>query len=66
MKPWQDISTAPKDGTWIQLLIPYDRSKFSEIDCTDEGQWDKDDHCFRFIGDDGADDIQPTHWRPLK
>lgn len=84
---WQQIQTAPKDGSRMQLLIPYNRKKFSEAQCTDEGYWDAEaEHlywgdrttdpdwkklrpvtkgCFRFDGDDGAFDIQPTHWRPL-
>jgi hypothetical protein len=62
---WQPIETARKDGTWIKLLIPYNPEKYSEADCTDEGCWDKQDICFRFVGDDGPDDIQPTHWMPL-
>jgi hypothetical protein len=85
MAEWQPIETAPRDGTRIQLLIPYDRDKFTEAQCTDEGYWDADvEHdvnrrqpdgtwklvviergCFRFDGDDGAFDIQPTHWRPI-
>ena len=59
---WQPIDTAPKDGTRIALLIPYDREKFSEADCTTIGYWNGE--CFRYHGDDGVDDIQPTHWRP--
>ena len=61
---WRPIETAPRDGSRIVLLIPYAREKFSEAECTDEGCWDADDKCFRFDGDDGPDDIQPTHWRP--
>lgn len=82
MSDWQDIKTAPRDGTRIQLLIPYEPSMYSELDCTDEGYWEplsydpvglrftpdwaiKDGGCFRFDGDDGSCDIQPTHWKPL-
>lgn len=61
---WQPIKTAPKDRR-IQLLIPYDRSKFSEAECTDQGCWDPHAGCFRFDGDDGPGDIQPTHWREV-
>jgi len=82
---WQPIETAPRDGRRIRLLIPYDRSVFTEADCTTEGHWDakaldpyvyKDGRiifdpdngevgCFRFDGDDGSFDIQPSHWSPL-
>lgn len=72
---WQPIETAPRDGTRIELLIPYTREKFSEAECTDYGYWDAEVEssyvraeqqkgCFRFLGDDGPFDIQPTHWRP--
>src|SRR6185312_16047375 len=69
---WQPIETAPRDGSRIQLLIPYNPYKFSDADCTDEGYWDAEAvwpyeprkvGCFRFSGDDGPFDIQPTHWR---
>lgn len=63
---WRPIATAPKvDGRRVCLLIPYDRSIFTEAQCADEGHWSDADNCWRFDGDDGPDDIQPTHWRPL-
>ena len=34
---WRPIGTAPRDGSRIELLIPYARDKFSEAECTDEG-----------------------------
>lgn len=70
---WRDISTAPKDGTRIRLWIPYTAG--TEDICADEGYWDAEagvNHpripekgCFRFDGDDGPFDIQPTHWQPM-
>ena len=73
---WYTINSAPRDGSRIELYIPYDRSNFTEDQCTDQGYWDPvpieypDDPnsprgCFRFDGDDGVFDIQPTAWRPL-
>lgn len=59
---WQPIATALKDRR-IALLIPYERSIFTEEECTDEGEWDIEASCFRFDGDDSPQDIQPTHWR---
>jgi hypothetical protein len=61
-RKWKNISTAPRDETLIRLLIPYDRTTFTEKECTDIGFWSIEDKCFRFTGDDGPDDIQPTHW----
>lgn len=71
---WRPIDSAPKDGSTIELLIPYNREMFTEVECTDKGYWDAEVEstperrhprkgCFRFDGDDGAFDIQPTHWR---
>jgi len=63
---WRPISTAPRDGRQVKLLIPYDREIASEEECTDKGYWCRKDRCWRFTGDDGPDDIQPTHWMPLE
>lgn len=65
---------APRDGMVVELLIPYSRTKFTEIQCTDIGYFDRNVElpatiskgCWRFNGDDGAFDIQPSHWRPLR
>lgn len=64
MDEWRDISSAPRDGTRIKLLIPYCRKTFTEAECTDHGKWSVKFQCFRFDGDDGPNDIQPTHWMP--
>jgi hypothetical protein len=67
-RQWQPIETAPKDGRKMKLLIPYAPEMYSEAECTDVGRWDSksgENGCFRFDGDDGPDDIQPTHWAPL-
>lgn len=60
---WRDISTAPKDGRPLLILIPYDTQIHPYDQCVDIGWWA--DGCFRFHGDDGPDDLQPTHWQPL-
>lgn len=78
---WQPIETAPRDGTVVKLLIPYEPSIFSEEQCADVGYWQDWSQasmkrmgmdwekwgggCWRFNGDDGEFDIQPTHWMPL-
>lgn len=61
-RKWWPIETAPKDMR-ITLLIPYSPHLYSEEDCTDKGEWSEEHQCFRFDGDDGPNDIQPTHWR---
>ena len=81
MADWKPIETGPKDGRRVKLLIPYNPSLYSESECTDEGYWQpgakasigmgvpqwgvEDGGCWRFDGDDGAYDIQPTHWKPI-
>jgi hypothetical protein len=62
---WQSIETAPRDGSCVLLLIPYDAPYEA---CVTSGQWrssEGENGCFRFGGDDGEDDIQPIFWRPL-
>lgn len=69
---WEKITSAPRDGSRITLWIPYTSN--TEATCLDHGHWDADVEmslgrrtkmkgCWRFDGDDGAFDIQPTHWR---
>jgi hypothetical protein len=67
MSKWQPILTGPKApraagwtaGPLVYLLIPYDQPDW------DVGFWDARERCWRFTGEDGPDDIQPTHWAPL-
>ena len=57
---WQDISTAPKDGTWVVLFGPHSRHGVdAHIIC----RWDGD---YWQSSDDGYGAyIQATHWMPL-
>lgn len=43
----------------INLLIPYDEPEW------DVGYWSERSQCYRFTGDDGANDIQPIGWLPI-
>lgn len=83
-RPWFTMDSAPKDGSRVELWIPYTAG--TEEACADAGHWDAEvQHrahrrdeagvfqlvvigkgCWRFDGDDGAFDIQPTAWRPLQ
>ena len=72
-RPWYTMESAPRDGSRIELWIPY--TKGTEDVCADVGYWDAEagaghpripeKGCFRFDGDDGPFDIQPSAWRPL-
>lgn len=73
-RKWFTMDSAPKDGTRVALWIPYTAN--TEATCADEGYWDPEagaNHpripekgCWRFDGDDGPFDIQPTAWRPIE
>jgi hypothetical protein len=64
---WQDISTAPKDGTWILVYVPAGRwlngleyewkialSYWRQPDGMNQAAWA-----------DGPCSCQPTHWMEL-
>jgi hypothetical protein len=67
---WKPISTAPRlprspghgFGPLIGLFVPYNPARFSQEKCWDVGYWCEHHKCFRFTGDDGPNDMQPTHW----
>lgn len=55
---------APRDeghsfGPLVWVLLPYSTYE------ADIGWWCAHDGCFRYTGDDGPHDIQPTHFKPL-
>ena len=67
MSKWQDISTAPKDGTYILVhqtgtLAPNDFVVYFDRSWSDDGWW---------LTCDGKDPElplrgpEPTHWMPL-
>jgi len=55
---WQPIETAKKDGAIVQLRVMFNEP------LNTAGSWEHT--CWRYYGDDGCDDNQPTHWRPLE
>jgi len=65
-KDWWPIEIAPRDGTEIKVLIPYNHDQFTEEQCIDIGYWEEESKSFRFMGDDGPNDIQPTHWKHFR
>lgn len=65
---WRPISTAPKDGEFIQLFVPdLGQVKGFQSVCrwlaNDEGFAGWYDASFGLVGGDGVD--EPTHWMPL-
>jgi len=58
---WQDISTAPKDGTKIDLWFKWEASSPGrKSNCWwEEGEW-RDEFCHGF-----HESGTPTHWIPL-
>ena len=63
MAEWQDISTAPKDGTDILTFTPASNARtgiLCDIHC---GYWNLD---FKeWTQSDLEWEIDPTHWQPL-
>lgn len=68
MSEWKTIDSAPKKlvhpaadtAEWVFL-------KFSQYEDWDNrlGYFSPREGCFRYEGDDGADDVQPTHWKKI-
>lgn len=56
---WQDISTAPKDGTWIAVASTHNRYYRGAVRFED-GQWRRDDDEPDTLFEHAA-----THWMPL-
>lgn len=70
---WQDISTAPKDGTeiavWVPTTKPIRDKRKRVLACLFKGYWDdrREAWC-----EEGSEEIiedlwerAPTHWQPL-
>ncbi len=55
---WQDIATAPRDGTHMLVTGMGYWEQFWAVAYWDGEAWRQQD-------DDGASLIPPTHWRPL-
>lgn len=76
---WQDIETAPKDGTVVDLLIDGDERHTNMVWGIPERVWDCDNHCeFPYKGTgcwlnlyhqdivDSVDiDLEYTHWKHI-
>lgn len=57
MSRWIPIGDAPTDGTVIRLLVEFEHP-LETFGCWDGG-------CFRYVGDDGPFDIQPSGYLPI-
>lgn len=70
---WQDISSAPKDGTIFLGFYPRfwvaggrgDWANPERLWCVGATRWDGDDDLWRWHTLDGDAGYEPTHWRPL-
>lgn len=64
MGEWQDISTAPRDGTWVLACI---RGFVPGVVqwCDKRGHWSEFEYGDAPEGDDTEVDWQLTHWMPL-
>jgi hypothetical protein len=64
MNGWQDIGTAPKDGTWVLVFCAY--AIEPKIFICHWGEYEGDPEPGEWI--DSADvnmDVDPSHWMPL-
>lgn len=65
MSEWQDIKTAPRDGTAVLLYVP----GWSHGDpLMTTASWYGDEWCLLMVGGYAVDsDVypDPTHWQPL-
>ncbi len=54
---WRDISSAPRDGTWILGYVSNDDTfhEYAQI------RW----MSYHWLCDDGKEFHNPTHWQPL-
>jgi len=59
VQEWQDISTAPKDGT---PLLAWENEARGPFKCWWNADWSKAE---AYWTDDADSEPQPTHWRPL-
>lgn len=65
---WQDIETAPKDGS--KIILGYPETPCDEETCymshVGEGYYHSWHKSFNFLNTDGRHTIlAPTHWQPL-
>lgn len=68
-REWQPLETAPKDGSWFLATWKFRdffkcRHVTAEILASENGGLPSDwvDECW----DDGDDEVDPTHWMPLR
>ncbi len=60
---WQDIRTAPKDGTRLLLYFPFDNAVYAAIWWM--GEWQVAGGMGASLVDDKEPRFVPTHWMPL-
>lgn len=58
---WQDISTAPRDGTHILVVMPWLPNPRTLFWATYADEW----RCPASERGPASEGWQPTHWRPL-
>lgn len=60
---WQDISTAPRDGTLVDLWYPRGGGRYIDMLWRDGQWWIGDAHDPECYGGVVDPKVQPTHWR---
>lgn len=64
LSEYQDISTAPEDGTWVVVVCVEGETMYEpSIACFCDGEWMEYRHFIR--GEVDYDEWPVTHWKPL-
>lgn len=66
MTHWQDIATAPRDGSWVMLWVQPGRLDWNTSGSVAIGSFDSGPPAVSWVDEKGVNMREtPTHWMPL-